>query len=1188
MQRDRTAGFHSADEAVQSYRTLLNEGRQNTQSEEEYWAGVDAQREYMHQIKVQTAIINERLKEEARLKQEQDEHNKLTELLVKQQEAKIAAEKAGKDVTKERDVYAEQIESLFAAQGCSHAPTETAFSYGPPRPRSPSSSTRKGDHGSPPGTPPNEPIATPPADQLAIRRKQKAEVEAVRLQLQVEEAEQRQLEIQRAQKRAEIELARQAQAKLWWDQQQKEMQAITAHAKHIDKEAHDTMAYFRPDGESSPKAGGVDNIRYLEQVNNWQVMLNQQAKKQMTTTERNCTITDGTADGLLTSNRSPLEINSAQGYTNAILAAETQPTHPDNVLHPEPAPPPLMMHSAVVSASLPIHGSSTSSKTQDECSNPSNMPQWKYESHWRQEAALKVQCKFRVWKARRRVHAYKMARYIVQKRMLEDEDEKEQAWEEEARTAVKRRMNLPTESVVIYIQSWWRMIMTRRSYLQRIKANDDTTESTIKNFAATRIQSLFRGWQARCYVHLVKNPELMLEIQRETRILAAVRIQSCARRYFARTLLCEQQKAVQRIQRAFRSYISHQHKKKQTARRQRKYRRDQQEYAARMLQRVVGGYLLKILPVRRWLQQRHRAATVIQAGWRGALARKEYRRLFLIQEEKWLPTDEESYLAYKQSLLAPYLVVPLKEQMRNAAINIQAHWRGHVSRKIYLEIMRKRNDKPGAARLIQCAWRQKRARREVAEKRQARHDAWVAYEENRRNYAARVLQGFFKGPVMAKKERRERKAKRDEAFRRKNRNDAARDIQRIARGYLTRKKTNVLLAERRKVRGAACTVIQTAWRAHYARVYVEHLKEERQIRDTEQEWEELMEFSAVTIQERVWPTLEAQKIVLAKKLEKMYNEAAIKIQRSFRRAKNTPQEIQDEQKQLEQRADQIAVVKVEVAAKTIQCTWRRHKARKIAGDKAYEMQYNVAIAEMDFLNYNAAIIQNFFRALRAAKHPPSSSPTSSRSPLRSPQQITSPTGSQVGPLASVASLPPQQVAAMYSNPASRYSSAVTFKGAPSNSMRTSGTIRPPSSGWDPRRSAPGSLLSSPMTVKSEIAYLTPPDPHLAALRIQGFFRMGMEQERLNVLLHSRLAEVQAQQREDAALIVQVWWREHRAKMALKSLPPGLWEMAVGKPPFKRRWLPRKPSNPKSNLRPSDDSSGLSDHDWHSRSSTGSH
>ena len=252
------------------------------------------------------------------------------------------------------------------------------------------------------------------------------------------------------------------------------------------------------------------------------------------------------------------------------------------------------------------------------------------------------------------------------------------------------------------------------------------------------------------------------------RMWAIVTIQTYTRRWFVQKQLADKNNAAITIQKVFRGWFA------------RDFVEDQ-HYCATQIQRVVRGYFATL--------------AVYEAIYKVTLIQSYVRMKIAVDEA----TYKMAFIIQLQSIIRSYLVRKQRQRLDAYATVIQKSWRCHATRQNYqfdvLDIV-----------LVQCLYRQNKARALVEKKRQERfvkcatilQAQWRSYDctMNYLHYLADVL-------IVQSTIRRWTAATHVRKLRNQLNFSSARKIQSQARGFIVRNNIQ---------RINAATSIQTAWR----------------------------------------------------------------------------------------------------------------------------------------------------------------------------------------------------------------------------------------------------------------------------------------------------------------------------------------------------------------------------------------
>ncbi|XP_047443910.1 abnormal spindle-like microcephaly-associated protein [Mugil cephalus] len=346
-------------------------------------------------------------------------------------------------------------------------------------------------------------------------------------------------------------------------------------------------------------------------------------------------------------------------------------------------------------------------------------------------AAMKIQRAFRRWKAKK-TQKENCAAKVIQAVF---------------RKWYKAKMS-ERSAAAVRIQSWYRMQKSVNRYKKIQKS-------------AVLMQALYRGHaQRRCFQ--------MMKLQQRSAIV----IQSAFRGHAVRKHVAKMRCAAVVIQRRFRASVARDLERKMFVR---------MRCAAVTLQAAYRGKA-----AREALRKQHKAATAIQAAFRKGAAQRNYLAL------------RKATALIQQKYRAAVLTHKAKSEydaLRNAALTIQANWRGRTIRKRIEKLHQ-------CATLIQAYYRRYKVQEEYSAKKagavviQHHYRAFVAGREIRKAYlqkrdACITLQAGFRGMKVRTEQRKK--------------HHAATLIQSLVRMILSRKRYFLLQS--------AAIIIQSRYRA---------------------------------------------------------------------------------------------------------------------------------------------------------------------------------------------------------------------------------------------------------------------------------------------------------------------------------------------------------------------------------------
>jgi hypothetical protein len=377
---------------------------------------------------------------------------------------------------------------------------------------------------------------------------------------------------------------------------------------------------------------------------------------------------------------------------------------------------------------------------------------------------------------------------------------------------VKKRRRKDMKEFVVKMQSIVRGFLARRA----VKLLHKRVEEEGKRSVIIKIQALARGYLVRNGVANLDSAE-----SRE----AAITIQAAVRGWITRIRIRRLRWAIQehiiktncaiKIQKLFRG------------RRDRKEADEKlQGEKAVVIQKHIKGKL-----ARKELSKQKAAATSISATYKGARARRQYRRNQQIKREveeteaaiklqkvtrghntrKTLAQKKAEEEA-KRAEEANALKNMKEEEQSSAAVKIQSIVRGKADRK-KAAALKEEKEQHDAAMKIQSIQRAKQAKKEVQ----------LLREEKKQHDSATKIQAIHRGKQARKDVEVLKKAKEEEDQR-----QAAVKIQSIHRGREARKSVSSIKAEKRRAEeDEAATKLQASFRGYKARSDVKRVRGER-------------------------------------------------------------------------------------------------------------------------------------------------------------------------------------------------------------------------------------------------------------------------------------------------------------------------------------------------------------------------
>ena len=415
---------------------------------------------------------------------------------------------------------------------------------------------------------------------------------------------------------------------------------------------------------------------------------------------------------------------------------------------------------------------------------------WRHETHIHHESATRIQCAWRQVLAHRKVNRVTLLRRVHVRAQLESEERRENEYTQlmsELWHQKHNNENPHEEAALQVISNFMHICVVRRRRERLLQAHVQSETSCRRTYAATRIQTLYRGNHGRRKAHHKRHPGDAQPWLQSFLAKYCAAVQRAGRGWQARRHLHRVRSAAVRIQARVRGMLA---------------RNELDTLRASATRHALRS-------------RRHHAAHVIQRSVRRQLRYKSRHVVPLPPT----PTSTTSAHATPQSSVAEEPVhIPTPP------------------RKLSSSIRRCSVQETEAAVKIQSLTRQRNAKRELASRRAVRAEAlarpyFETLTREEQDAVVTTLQGAFKIPA-AKRELRARQTARESSdefqaihMRERERTNAAQAIQCFRRRYNAQQQSNGRLHSRQQahiacvVEDAVCT-IQSAWKGHEVRTHM--------------------------------------------------------------------------------------------------------------------------------------------------------------------------------------------------------------------------------------------------------------------------------------------------------------------------------------------------------------------------------
>ena len=396
---------------------------------------------------------------------------------------------------------------------------------------------------------------------------------------------------------------------------------------------------------------------------------------------------------------------------------------------------------AAASSSSPPRLSFAANANRIYASITDNVPLWiqktrKLYTHVHEEAALKIQCAFRVFLARRVTrHRRDMRRELLHQVMLSEESVLI-AWDVAVATGVSDARHAQHVDRTARVLTGFLKRVMANSLCRKMAAQRQRWERRkLEVYAATRLQAMWRGILCRKRHWLMMHPDEVKRGDMAKRTVAATRIQRVYRGHACRTRMTQRRRAALRVQCIVRRHLSRvkvgkvrrarreldhftlrhfsasvicRFARLVIARAQRLWRR--KGLSLRPMYAVGRGYLTRRFGMtQRRLERREQAAITVQK-----YVRRYAAECRLQQKKELLEVNYRLALHHHAAVIMQRAARHFLNRRRNirlvveadAAITVQRAWRGHVGRQ---DAQRRRD-----ANALEDGQQQEQTRRDAA------------------------------------------------------------------------------------------------------------------------------------------------------------------------------------------------------------------------------------------------------------------------------------------------------------------------------------------------------------------------------------------------------------------------------------------------------------------------------------------
>ncbi|CAG9572373.1 conserved hypothetical protein [Leishmania major strain Friedlin] len=308
---------------------------------------------------------------------------------------------------------------------------------------------------------------------------------------------------------------------------------------------------------------------------------------------------------------------------------------------------------------------------------------WAHRTHRHESAALRIQCAYRVYRARCKVREMRYERRQAFLASLSAERKARQVWDlalqvQKDTTTTTSGTDSTLRALQFFINKVNAVVAKHRARKQYQQRQD----AEICRYAATRIQAVYRGHRTRAFVTELRHPEIVAlrkHLQQEN---CAKLIQTCWRRYTAQRQWWRARHAACVLQSMYRCYAA----RRMLA--ERRYQRSLEasaELTKFAVQRIERWYA-SFLAARNAIGRAHVAELLmlqrVCRGYQGRHGVQKERRLSrfrfavrTIEQRRWRVMEVREAIERRAALSATNAAKRTASMRDDAAVTIQRAWR---------------------------------------------------------------------------------------------------------------------------------------------------------------------------------------------------------------------------------------------------------------------------------------------------------------------------------------------------------------------------------------------------------------------------------------------------------------------------------------------------------------------------------
>ncbi|CAM59835.1 conserved hypothetical protein [Leishmania infantum JPCM5] len=309
---------------------------------------------------------------------------------------------------------------------------------------------------------------------------------------------------------------------------------------------------------------------------------------------------------------------------------------------------------------------------------------WAHRTHRHESAALRIQCAYRVYRARCKVREMRYERRQAFLASLSAERKARQVWDlalqvqKDTTTTTTSGTDSTLRALQFFINKVNAVVAKHRARKQYQQKQD----AEIRRYAATRIQAVYRGHRTRVFVTELRHPEIVAlrkQLQQEN---CAKLIQTCWRRYAAQRHWRLARHAACVLQSMYRCHAARRMLAERRYQRNLEASAELTKFAVQRIERWYGS----VLAARNAIGRAHVAELLVLQrvcrGYQGRHGVQEEKRLSrlrsavrTIEQRRWRVMEAREAIERRAALSTANAAKRIASMRDDAAVTIQRAWR---------------------------------------------------------------------------------------------------------------------------------------------------------------------------------------------------------------------------------------------------------------------------------------------------------------------------------------------------------------------------------------------------------------------------------------------------------------------------------------------------------------------------------